>query len=86
MDLFSKHLLLVPVHLKVHWCLVTADFIKKTICLYDSQGIGLQKVARNIVKYLIKEAKEKKQSAFEMGWTVLLKEVFSIILKAALQS
>lgn len=73
-DLFSKHLLLVPVHLEVHWCLVTADFIKKTICLYDSQGIGLQKVARNIVKYLIKEAKEKKQSAFEMGWTVLLQE------------
>lgn len=73
-DLFSKHLLLVPVHLEVHWCLVTADFIKKTICLYDSQGIGLQKVARNIVKYLIKEAKEKKQSAFEMGWTVSLKE------------
>lgn len=73
-DLFSKNLLLVPVHLEVHWCLVTADFLKKTVCVYDSQGIGLQKVARNIVKYLSKEAQEKKHPAFEMGWTVLLKE------------
>lgn len=45
-DLFSKSLLLVPIHLEVHWCLVTADFVKKRICLYDSQGNALQKVAR----------------------------------------
>lgn len=45
-DLFSKSLLLVPIHLEVHWCLVTADFIRKRICLYDSQGNVLQKVAR----------------------------------------
>lgn len=73
-DLFSKRLLLVPVHVEVHWCLVSADFIKKTVCLYDSKGIGLQEVARNIVKYLLQEAREKKKSAFEMGWTVLLKD------------
>lgn len=45
-DLFSKSLLLVPIHLEVHWCLVAADNIKKRICLYDSQGNALQKVAR----------------------------------------
>uniref|UniRef100_A0A665TBX5 Ubiquitin-like protease family profile domain-containing protein n=1 Tax=Echeneis naucrates TaxID=173247 RepID=A0A665TBX5_ECHNA len=45
-DLFSKSLLLVPIHLEVHWCLVTADLVKKKICLYDSQGNALQKVAR----------------------------------------
>lgn len=67
-DLFSKSLLLVPVHLEVHWCLVTADVVKKKICLYDSQGNALQKVARNILKYLMTEAKEKKQTAFESGW------------------
>uniref|UniRef100_A0A3Q4GBZ7 Ubiquitin-like protease family profile domain-containing protein n=1 Tax=Neolamprologus brichardi TaxID=32507 RepID=A0A3Q4GBZ7_NEOBR len=48
-DLFSKRLLLVPIHLEVHWCLVTADI--------------------NILKYLMTEAKEKKQTAFESGWT-----------------
>uniref|UniRef100_A0A1A7W8N0 SUMO1/sentrin specific peptidase 5 n=1 Tax=Iconisemion striatum TaxID=60296 RepID=A0A1A7W8N0_9TELE len=69
-DLFSKSLLLVPIHLEVHWCLVTADIATKKICLYDSQGHVLQKVARNMLKYLMTEAKEKKQPAFEDGWTV----------------
>ncbi|XP_059201302.1 sentrin-specific protease 5-like [Centropristis striata] len=74
-DLFSKSLLLVPIHLEVHWCLVTADVVKKKICLYDSQGIALQKVARNILKYLMREAKEKKQAAFESGWAVSFDEI-----------
>ncbi|KAJ0059399.1 hypothetical protein NL108_016933 [Boleophthalmus pectinirostris] len=74
-DLFSKRLVLVPVHLKVHWCLVTADFVKKKVCVYDSQGIGVEKVARPILKYLLKKAKEKKQTEFEEGWTVSLAEV-----------
>ncbi|XP_026005541.1 sentrin-specific protease 5-like isoform X2 [Astatotilapia calliptera] len=73
-DLFSKRLLLVPIHLEVHWCLVTADIVQKKICLYDSQGNGLQKVGRNILKYLMTEAKEKKQTAFESGWTVAFDE------------
>ncbi|KAM9321990.1 sentrin-specific protease 5-like isoform 1-T2 [Pholidichthys leucotaenia] len=73
-DLFSKSLLLVPIHLEVHWCLVMADIAKKQICLYDSQGNALQKVARNILKYLMKEAKEKKQTSFENGWMVSFEE------------
>ncbi|CAF97535.1 unnamed protein product, partial [Tetraodon nigroviridis] len=73
-DLFSKSLLLVPIHLEVHWCLVAADNIRKRICLYDSQGNALQKVARNVLKYLMTEAKERKQMAFESGWTVLCDE------------
>ncbi|KAL7386947.1 hypothetical protein ABVT39_016073 [Epinephelus coioides] len=73
-DLFSKSLLLVPIHLEVHWCLVTADIVKKKICLYDSQGNALQKVARNILKYLMTEAKEKKRADFERGWAVSFDE------------
>ncbi|XP_042353963.1 sentrin-specific protease 5-like isoform X2 [Plectropomus leopardus] len=73
-DLFSKTLILVPIHLEVHWCLVTADIVKKKICLYDSQGNALQKVARNILKYLMTEAKEKKQTDFERGWAVSFDE------------
>ncbi|KAM8851175.1 sentrin-specific protease 5-like [Spinachia spinachia] len=74
-DLFSKTLLLVPIHLEVHWCLVTADIDKKKICIYDSQGNALQKVARNILKYLMTEAKEKKHSDFESGWKVSYDEI-----------
>ncbi|KAM9719534.1 uncharacterized protein ACNS7B_020321 isoform 2-T3 [Menidia menidia] len=73
-NLFSKSLLLVPVHLEVHWCLVTADIATKKICLYDSQGNALQKVGRNILKYLMTEAREKQQRAFEEGWTVSFNE------------
>lgn len=51
-DLFSKRLLLVPIHLEVHWCLVSADIVKKKICLYDSQGISLLKVARVTTDFL----------------------------------
>ncbi|KAM3603949.1 uncharacterized protein V6R79_004490 [Siganus canaliculatus] len=69
-DLFSKALLLVPIHLEVHWCLVTADNVKKRVSLYDSQGKTLEKVARNILKYLMREAKEKKKMAFESDWVV----------------
>ncbi|XP_034038818.1 sentrin-specific protease 5-like [Thalassophryne amazonica] len=73
-DLFSKRLVLVPIHLEVHWCLVTADISKKRVCMYDSQGSALLKVARNILKYLMTEAKEKCRSTFENGWTVSFDE------------
>lgn len=104
--MFSKSLLLVPIHLEVHWCLVAADNVRKRICLYDSQGNALQKVARvtadsnvfgwrlvcsafscfiffcvllyssqNVLKYLMTEAKERKQMAFQNGWTVSCDEV-----------
>uniref|UniRef100_A0A8C6MHS0 SUMO specific peptidase 1 n=1 Tax=Nothobranchius furzeri TaxID=105023 RepID=A0A8C6MHS0_NOTFU len=38
MDIFSKDILLVPVHLGVHWCLCVVDFRKKSIMYFDSMG------------------------------------------------
>ncbi|XP_061784648.1 uncharacterized protein [Nerophis lumbriciformis] len=73
-DLFSKTLLLVPVHLEVHWCLVVADIARRKICLFDSQGNALRKVARNILKYLITEATEKQQTSFVSDWAVSFDE------------
>ncbi|KAG7269858.1 hypothetical protein CRUP_032816 [Coryphaenoides rupestris] len=35
-SLFSKRLLLVPVHQEVHWCLVAAEPAQRTVRLYDS--------------------------------------------------
>uniref|UniRef100_A0A8D0L359 SUMO specific peptidase 1 n=1 Tax=Sphenodon punctatus TaxID=8508 RepID=A0A8D0L359_SPHPU len=37
-DVFSVDILLVPIHLGVHWCLAVVDFRKKTITYYDSMG------------------------------------------------
>ncbi|KAM6989945.1 uncharacterized protein LKV04_009518 isoform 2-T2 [Tautogolabrus adspersus] len=71
----KQSLLLVPIHLEVHWCLVTADLVKKKICLYDSQGNVLQKIGRNILKYLMTEAKEKNQTHFENGWAISFDEI-----------
>ncbi|KAG7259473.1 hypothetical protein CRUP_037135 [Coryphaenoides rupestris] len=38
-DLFSKWLLLVPIHLEIHWSLITVNTATKTISYYDSQGV-----------------------------------------------
>uniref|UniRef100_A0A8D0AXN4 SUMO specific peptidase 1 n=1 Tax=Salvator merianae TaxID=96440 RepID=A0A8D0AXN4_SALMN len=37
-DIFSVDILLVPIHLGVHWCLAVIDFRKKTITYFDSMG------------------------------------------------
>ncbi|CAN2389968.1 C-terminal catalytic domain, partial [Pristimantis euphronides] len=36
-DIFSKQLLLIPIHLEVHWSLVCVDVAKRTITYFDSQ-------------------------------------------------
>ena len=37
-DLFSYSVLLIPVHLGVHWCLAAVDVDRKVITYYDSMG------------------------------------------------
>ncbi|XP_034035480.1 uncharacterized protein LOC117518461 [Thalassophryne amazonica] len=69
-DLFSKWLLLIPIHLEIHWSLVTVTMATKTINYYDSQGIVFRHTTQNILKYLQSEAKEKKQTGFQKGWKV----------------
>ncbi|XP_062868773.1 sentrin-specific protease 5 [Trichomycterus rosablanca] len=67
-DVFSKRLLLIPLHLEIHWSLITVDVSKQNINFYDSQGILFKFAVDNILKYMIAEAKEKKQAAFQKGW------------------
>ncbi|KAM9384414.1 uncharacterized protein KZ484_006240 isoform 2-T3 [Pholidichthys leucotaenia] len=67
-DLFSKWLLLIPIHLEIHWSLVTVTMATKTISYYDSQGIVFRHTTENILKYLQSEAKERKQTTFQKGW------------------
>lgn len=35
-DVFEFDLLLIPVHMGMHWCLAAVDFSKKHISYYDS--------------------------------------------------
>lgn len=71
-DLFSKWLVLIPIHLEIHWSLVTVSMAHKTISYYDSQGIVFRHTTENIMKYLLAEAKEKKQTAFQKGWKITI--------------
>lgn len=71
-DLFSKWLVLIPIHLEIHWSLVTVSMATKTINYYDSQGIVFRHTTDNILKYLQSEAKEKKQAAFQKGWKITI--------------
>uniref|UniRef100_H3DL84 Ubiquitin-like protease family profile domain-containing protein n=1 Tax=Tetraodon nigroviridis TaxID=99883 RepID=H3DL84_TETNG len=69
-DLFSKTLLLFPIHLEIHWSLITVTMETKTISYYDSQGIVFRHTTENIMKYLLSEAKEKEQASFQKGWKI----------------
>ncbi|CAB1317824.1 unnamed protein product [Coregonus sp. 'balchen'] len=73
-DLFSKALLLVPIHLEIHWCLVTVDTASKRIHLYDSQGIVFKEAAENVLRYIKTEARERMQTAFQSGWKMYINE------------
>ncbi|XP_077580792.1 sentrin-specific protease 5-like [Stigmatopora nigra] len=74
-DLFSKTLVLVPVHLEFHWCLVAVDMRCKKISLLDSQELASQQVPQNILKYLKEEAREKRRRSFVDGWKLSSDEV-----------
>ncbi|XP_027025764.1 sentrin-specific protease 5 [Tachysurus fulvidraco] len=67
-DVFSKRLLLIPLHLEIHWSLITVDVSKQSINFYDSQGILFKFAVENILKYILAEAKEKKHAALQKGW------------------
>ncbi|MED6291372.1 Sentrin-specific protease 5, partial [Characodon lateralis] len=71
-DLFSKWLLLIPIHLEIHWSLIAVTMATKTISYYDSQGIVFRHTTNNIMKYLQSEAREKKQAAFQKGWKIAI--------------
>ena len=35
-DIFNKQLVLIPLHLGMHWCLATVDYGAQQFCYYDS--------------------------------------------------
>nr|XP_033814495.1 sentrin-specific protease 5-like isoform X1 [Geotrypetes seraphini]XP_033814496.1 sentrin-specific protease 5-like isoform X1 [Geotrypetes seraphini] len=67
-DLFKKTLLLIPIHLEVHWSLITVNIPNRIISFYDSQGIHFKFCVENIRKYLLTEAREKSHPEFLQGW------------------
>ncbi|XP_076829390.1 sentrin-specific protease 3b [Brachyhypopomus gauderio] len=67
-DIFSKDLLLIPIHLEVHWSLVSVDIKRRFITYFDSQRTLNRRCPKHIFKYLQAEAMLKQQRDFLTGW------------------
>ncbi|KAM9335645.1 sentrin-specific protease 3b [Symphorus nematophorus] len=67
-DIFQKDLLLIPIHLEVHWSLVSVDIPRRAITYFDSQRTLNRRCPKHIFKYLQAEAIKKDQQEFLTGW------------------
>lgn len=64
-DIFAHDLILVPVHLGMHWCLATIDIKRKGVFYYDSMGGNNEKCLHALIQYLRDEHLDKKKSSYD---------------------
>uniref|UniRef100_A0A3Q2P6X5 Sentrin-specific protease 2 n=1 Tax=Fundulus heteroclitus TaxID=8078 RepID=A0A3Q2P6X5_FUNHE len=70
-DLFMFDLILVPLHLGVHWALAVIDLRSKTVRSYDSMGQRHDDICNLLLLYLKEEHKAKKGRELDGAkWTV----------------
>ncbi|XP_077295563.1 uncharacterized protein LOC143917836 [Arctopsyche grandis] len=68
-DIFSNDMMLVPVHLDVHWCMSIVNFKDKTIKYYDSMGGKNKECCSALLQYLVDERMDKLKEKFDTsGW------------------
>jgi len=72
-DIFAVDVILVPVHLEMHWCLAVIDFKNKEIVYYDSLKGNNPSCIQGLKKYLADESMDKKKKPFDFeGWNELM--------------
>lgn len=64
-DIFAHDLMLIPVHLGMHWCLATINFKKKGVYYYDSMGGNNERCLSALLKYLEDEHLDKKKAPLD---------------------
>ncbi|KAM6063501.1 sentrin-specific protease 2 [Theristicus caerulescens] len=70
-DLFKQDLILVPIHLRVHWALVVIDIRKMTIKYFDSMGQKGDRICETLFRYLQEESREKRNLELTFSeWTL----------------
>lgn len=70
-DVFANEMLMIPVHLGVHWCLATINFKEKKIRYYDSMGGSNNTCLQNLMRYLQDECLDKKKTRFDtLDWAL----------------
>uniref|UniRef100_A0A1A7WYE3 SUMO1/sentrin/SMT3 specific peptidase 2 n=1 Tax=Iconisemion striatum TaxID=60296 RepID=A0A1A7WYE3_9TELE len=70
-DIFVFDLILVPLHLGVHWAMAMIDFKSKTVKSFDSMGQRHDDICRLLLLYLKEEHRVKKVKELDSTkWTV----------------
>uniref|UniRef100_A0A1I7TWM6 ULP_PROTEASE domain-containing protein n=1 Tax=Caenorhabditis tropicalis TaxID=1561998 RepID=A0A1I7TWM6_9PELO len=71
LDIFSYEIILIPVHLGMHWCMAVIDMVKQKIEFYDSLYDGNKEVLPALKNYLASESMDKKKTEFNFdGWMI----------------
>ncbi|XP_043269793.1 sentrin-specific protease 1-like [Venturia canescens] len=74
-NIFNFDLVVIPLHLGAHWCLVTIDLKNTTINYFDSLMGDNPEYPTIILEYLIREAASKKQTSFNLNqWSIKIKK------------
>uniref|UniRef100_A0AAV2JHY5 Ubiquitin-like protease family profile domain-containing protein n=1 Tax=Knipowitschia caucasica TaxID=637954 RepID=A0AAV2JHY5_KNICA len=66
-DLFLCDLILVPLHLGVHWAMAVIDLKLKTVKTYDSMGQRHDDISRLLLLYIQEEHKVKKDGELDLS-------------------
>ncbi|KAL6264523.1 hypothetical protein P5V15_004630 [Pogonomyrmex californicus] len=66
-DIFAQDLMVVPIHLDIHWCMSIVDFRDKSIIYYDSMGGNNPKCLAALKQYLQDESLDKKKQPYDMS-------------------
>ncbi|KYN07269.1 PREDICTED: sentrin-specific protease 1-like [Cyphomyrmex costatus] len=66
-DIFAQDLVVVPIHLDIHWCMSIIDFRNKSIAYYDSMGSNNPKCLASLKQYLQDESLDKKKQSYDMN-------------------
>ncbi|XP_063933637.1 sentrin-specific protease 1-like [Zophobas morio] len=65
LKIFELDILLAPIHLVNHWCLVSVDFKRKIIAYHDSLGGSNRRILHLFKQYLQEEHMDKLNSPFD---------------------
>ena len=70
-DIFAKDMVLVPIHLGMHWCLAVVDFARKSLVYYDSLRGENSACLNALAGYVCSESVNKKGVEFSLDdWTI----------------
>ena len=69
-DVFAHNIILIPIHLGMHWCLATIHFRQQQFQYFDSLGGRNLSCLNRLRDYLVAEARDKKQMEYDISnWT-----------------